>query len=51
MFKPILKNCGLGRIGVLKEAKTLREVVDLIKRITNLQHVRLAIGNGKTLGK
>jgi len=47
--KPLWKNAGLGRLGTLKEPITIQQVVDKLKSITGLSHVRLALANGKTL--
>ena len=48
--KPTLKNTGLARLGQLKEATTIRQVIETFKTATKLKYVRLALANGKTIG-
>jgi dinuclear metal center YbgI/SA1388 family protein len=49
--RPPKKNCGLARLGVLKEAISIEEVARILKYSTNLKYVRVALANGKTLCK
>jgi hypothetical protein len=46
-----MKNVGLGRIAKLKEPIKIREIVDKMKKKLEMKTFRLALGNGKTLGK
>ncbi len=46
-----MKNVGLGRIGYLKEPIKIKDVVSIVKSYLNMKVFRLALGNGKSLGK
>lgn len=47
--KPMMKNVGLGRIGYLNESKTIRDVVEIVKKRFDMKTFRLALANGKSL--
>ncbi|XP_006004863.1 NIF3-like protein 1 isoform X1 [Latimeria chalumnae] len=47
--KPPLPNTGMGRLCQLKEPVSIATVVERIKNHLKLNHVRLALGSGKTL--
>ncbi len=49
--KPLLKNVGLGRVAQLAKPIRIRDIVDLMKKHLKMNTFRLAIGNGKTLGR
>lgn len=46
-----MKTVGLGRIGYLNEPITIRQVVDKMKAHLKMKTFRIALGNGKTLGR
>lgn len=46
-----MKNAGLGRIGYLNEPIKIRDAVDKMKSHLKMKTFRLALANGKTLGK
>lgn len=46
-----MKDVGLGRIAYLNEPRTIKEVTDIVKKHFNMKTFRLALANGKTLGK
>lgn len=50
-LKPFLKNVGLGRVGYLNEPIKIRDVVDKMKAYLKMKSFRLALANGKSLGK
>ena len=46
-----MKNVGLGRIGYLKRPIKISEIIEIVKSYLNLKNFRLALGDGKSLGK
>ena len=48
--KPLLKNSGIGRLGYLSEPVKIKEAVEKLKTHFGMKTLRLALGNGKTLG-
>jgi hypothetical protein len=46
-----MKNVGSGRIGYLSEPISIRLIVEKLKQHFKMKAIRLALANGKTLGK
>ena len=49
--QPLMKNVGLGRIGHLKTPIKISEIIEIVKSYLKLKTFRLALGDGKSLGK
>ena len=45
-----MKDVGLGRIGYLTNPKTMRDVIEIVKKRFNMKTFRVALANGKSLG-
>jgi hypothetical protein len=46
-----MKNVGSGRIGYLNESISIRSILEKLKQHFKMKTIRLALANGKTLGK
>jgi len=46
-----MKNVGNGRLGYLNEPTKIKHVVSKLKEHFNMKSFRLALANGKSLGK
>ena len=46
-----MKNVGIGRIGYLSEPLKIKDVIEKLKNHFSMKTLRLALGNGKSLGK
>ena len=44
-------NAGIGRFCVLKKEITISEAVDIVKKLTSLQFINLALARSASLGK
>ncbi|UJR20773.1 hypothetical protein I4U23_023888 [Adineta vaga] len=47
--KPLDSRQGYGRLIALNESRTIQQVVDNVKTLTGLKHIRLALANKKTI--
>lgn len=50
VFKPLMKNVGLGRIGQLVKPMKISDLLNLMKSYLKMTTFRLALGHGKNLG-
>lgn len=49
--KPLMKSVGNGRLGYLNEPTKIKHIVSKLKEHFNMKSFRLALANGKSLGK